>query len=110
MKVFALILVAFYSLTGFACRIDINQINTNVAQNLLDSLHTEKESIKSQELIHTVDFYPEVMTTSCPNATVFFHAFKIKRESKSCSIMTKYKLSYTREEIHPFFVLDIECD
>ncbi len=105
MKKIVVALFALFSLSASACKVDIEMINKKVASMLTQNLEITLLEIQSQNLIHSEDHYPEVMTTSCPETTTFIHAFTTKR----CSIITKYKMSYSRIEINPFSVLDIDC-
>lgn len=109
MKSLVLGAMVLFSVSTFACRIDIQAVNEEVAQTLLSNHDFSSSELLSQKLIHSKDIYPEVMTSSCPDATLFFHSFSVKKGSEKCEILTKYKLSYSRVEISPFRVLDMDC-
>lgn len=109
MKGLVLSAMVLFSVPSFACRIDINAVNKVVADSLIGNLEFSEDQIVSQRLVHSKDIYPEVMTSSCPEATLFFHSFIVKRGDDRCEILTKYKMSYQRMEISPFRVLDMDC-
>ena len=109
MKGLVLSAMVLFSVSTFACRIDINSVNDHVADTLLSNLDFAESQVVSQRLIHSKDIYPVVMTTSCPDATLFFHSFTVKKNKEKCEILTKYKMTYSRVEISPFRVLDIDC-
>ena len=101
--------MVLFSASSFACRVDLEAINSEVAETLLSSHDFSGSRITSQRLVYSKDIYPEVMTSSCPDATLFFHSFSVSQGKEKCEILTKYKLSYKRVEISPFRVLDIDC-
>lgn len=109
MKGLVLSAMVLFSVPTFACRIDIDAINKIVAESLMGNLDYSENDIISQRLVHSKDIYPEVMTSSCPDATLFFHSFIVKKGNDQCEILTKYKMSYQRMEISPFRVLDTDC-
>lgn len=109
MKGLVLGTMVLFSASTFACRIDIEAVNEMVADTLMSNHDFSRSQLLSQKLLHSKDIYPAVMTSSCPDSTLFFHSFSLKRGSEKCEILTKYKLSYYRVEISPFRVLDIDC-
>lgn len=110
MKGLVLAIATLFSASSFACRINISEINENVSRQLIENLNIDPSSIKSQELVKVKDFYPDIQTQSCPDASIYYHAFLLKDANKECSILTKLKVSYTKEEINSFSVLDIDCE
>lgn len=109
MKSLVLAAMVLFSFSSFACRIDIDSVNSEVEELVKSNLELDDHEVLSQRLLHAKDFYPDVITNSCPDATLFFHSFTTKMKGETCEVLTKYKLSYDRVEISPFRVLDIDC-
>ena len=109
MKTIVLFVVAMFSVSSFACRVNIDAINQEVAQQLVDNLAISAKTIETQELVKVKDFYSETSDQSCPDASIYYHLFVTKDAEKECSIITKFKESRIRLEINKFAIMDIDC-
>ncbi len=109
MKCLLISALALFSFSTFACRYDINLINKKVADMMTENLDYSSLEVISQELISTKEDYPEIMTSSCPDSATFIHLFAVKKGEEACTVITKYKMTFSRIEINPFAVLDVDC-
>jgi hypothetical protein len=102
-------LIALSSSSVLACKIDINQVTAKVADEVMINFKLSSHQILSEQLIHAKDYFPRVITNSCPDFSLFIHKFYVSKNYRKCAITTKYKLAYYREIFNPFTVLDIDC-
>lgn len=109
MKVLFLGFLALFSFSSFACPVvDVLKINGLVYREVLENLEIDKRNLVGMKLIQTENYYNDP-TDTCPSSVIFYHSFKAEKPSKKCAILTKYKVSFDREEINDFSVLDFEC-
>jgi hypothetical protein len=109
MKALVLAVLALFSVSSFACRVNIDVINKEVAKQLVENLQISSKTIETQELVKVKDFFSETSVQDCPDASIYYHSFVTKDAEKECSIMTKFKESNIRLEINKFSIMDIDC-
>lgn len=109
MKSLLIGVLALFSFSALACRYDVGLIDKKVSSLMSETLDYSSLEVSSQSLLHSKEEYPEVMTNSCPDSVTFIHLFEVKRGVEVCTVITKYKMTFSRIDINPFSILDIDC-
>ncbi|MGE3609758.1 MAG: hypothetical protein AB7I27_09260 [Bacteriovoracaceae bacterium] len=110
MKVLFLGFLALFSVSSFAIcpQVDTQLLNEKVNEQLMNSLMLDQKSVLSMKLVEMSNYYAHP-GDACPATILYYHAFRTQRLQKECSVLTKFRMSFDREDINDFSILDIEC-